>query len=57
MRVGPPSDDPIDLVEDGRWAGVLPVRQVFGAPLPCPTVAAERKAPDHVVERFMTSGS
>jgi uncharacterized protein len=48
VRTGPPGDDDSDLETGGRWAGVLPVRTVFGAPEPCPTLPADAPAPDHV---------
>lgn len=32
LRTGPPSDDEIDL-DDGTWAGVLPVTTTVGAPV------------------------
>ncbi|CAN5874317.1 pyridoxamine 5'-phosphate oxidase family protein [soil metagenome] len=31
MRTGPPGDDEIDL-DDGTWAGVVPISQTFGTP-------------------------
>ncbi|WP_407675186.1 pyridoxamine 5'-phosphate oxidase family protein [Nocardia puris] len=32
VREGGPKDDPSDIATGGVWAGVLPVRQVFGPP-------------------------
>lgn len=51
VRTGPPADDEADVVEGGRWAGVLPVRQVYEAPEPCPTLPTDAKIPGHVTER------
>jgi nitroimidazol reductase NimA-like FMN-containing flavoprotein (pyridoxamine 5'-phosphate oxidase superfamily) len=51
VRTGPPSDDDADVAAGGRWAGVLPVRTVFGPPEPCPTLPADAPAPEHVDER------
>jgi hypothetical protein len=51
VRTGAPGDDDADIETGGRWAGVLPVQTVFGAPEPCPTLAAEAPAPEHVRER------
>lgn len=48
VRTGPPGDDEEDIAAGGRWAGVLPVRTVFGAPEPCPTLPAGAPAPAHV---------
>jgi uncharacterized protein len=48
VRTGPPGDDDADIETGGRWAGVLPVRTVFGAPEPCPTLPAGAPAPEHV---------
>jgi uncharacterized protein len=47
VRTGPPGDDEEDIAAGGRWAGVLPVRTVFGAPEPCPTLPAGAPAPAH----------
>jgi nitroimidazol reductase NimA-like FMN-containing flavoprotein (pyridoxamine 5'-phosphate oxidase superfamily) len=51
VRAGAPGDDEADLGDLDRWAGVLPVRTVFGAPEPCPTVPAEYVVPEHVATR------
>lgn len=50
VRTGPPSDDPADL-DSGLWAGVLPLRTVFGPPEPAPDVAADLTVPPHVAGR------
>lgn len=52
VRSGPPGDDEDDIAAGGRWAGVLPVRTVFGGPEPDPTLPpAEAPAPRHVTHR------
>jgi nitroimidazol reductase NimA-like FMN-containing flavoprotein (pyridoxamine 5'-phosphate oxidase superfamily) len=51
IRNGPPSDDDADVAAGGRWAGVLPVRTVFGLPEPCPTLPADAPVPGHVADR------
>jgi len=51
IRSGPPGDDEADVAAGGRWAGVLPVRTVFGQPEPCPTLPAGAPVPAHVAGR------
>ena len=51
VRTGPPGDDEADIEAGGRWAGVLPVRTVFGLPEPCPTLPADAPVPGHVADR------
>jgi hypothetical protein len=51
VRTGPPSEDADDIATGGRWAGVLPVRTVFGTPESCPTVPAGEPVPGHVLNR------
>lgn len=49
VRTGPPVDDEADVRERPEvWAGVLPLREVADAPLPCPTVPAGVPVPDHL---------
>ncbi|RDI51794.1 pyridoxamine 5'-phosphate oxidase family protein [Nocardia mexicana] len=50
MRTGGPRDDADDLSSD-TWAGVLPIRQVFDAPVPSPDLAPGIETPDHVLAR------
>jgi uncharacterized protein len=50
VRQGPPVDDEEDHALD-LWAGVLPVRQVFGEPVPDPALRAGLLVPQHVVFR------
>lgn len=51
MRTGPPKDDPEDIEADTIWAGVLPLRQVWGDPEPDPTMGTPRPVPEHVRAR------
>ncbi|OLT26965.1 flavin-nucleotide-binding protein [Nocardiopsis sp. CNR-923] len=50
VRTGPPADDDEDHALP-IWAGVLPVRQVFGEPEPDPGLAFDLPVPDHVAHR------
>lgn len=49
VRSGPPTDDEEDM-DIATWAGVLPLTQVRGTPVPDPqcALAASAKLPDHV---------
>lgn len=47
IRQGPPGDDEEDHALD-VWAGVLPVRQTFGAPEPDPRLRAGIPVPAHI---------
>lgn len=51
VRTGPPKDDEQDVVDGGRWAGVLPVHTMFGAPRPCPTLTPGTPPPAHITSR------
>lgn len=51
VRTGPPGDDDEDVATGGVWAGVLPVRTVFGTPEPCPLLPADIAVPGHVSGR------
>jgi uncharacterized protein len=51
VRSGPPADDAADIAEGGRWAGVLPVRTVFGTPEPSPDLEPATGIPEHVLRR------
>lgn len=51
VRTGPPGDDPEDVEDGGRWAGVVPLVTTFGAPEPCPLLPSESATPDHVALR------
>nr|WP_199430627.1 pyridoxamine 5'-phosphate oxidase family protein [Qaidamihabitans albus] len=52
MRTGEPVDEPEDVEHGTAWAGVLPVRTVFGAPEPAAYVPGEAPVPDHVARRL-----
>ncbi|HEX5114446.1 MAG TPA: pyridoxamine 5'-phosphate oxidase family protein [Pseudonocardiaceae bacterium] len=51
IRSGPPSDDDGDLADDTRWAGVLPLRQVWDAPVESPELPRPMPVPPHVLGR------
>ena len=47
VRTGDPKDDPDDLASD-TWAGVVPISQVFGEPIPAPDLAPGTDVPDYL---------
>jgi nitroimidazol reductase NimA-like FMN-containing flavoprotein (pyridoxamine 5'-phosphate oxidase superfamily) len=51
VRSGPPVDDPADVARGAAWAGVLPVRTVFGEPRPSPDLPADASVPPHLTAR------
>ncbi|MFC9434704.1 pyridoxamine 5'-phosphate oxidase family protein [Nocardia sp. NPDC057030] len=51
VRSGGPNDDPADIENGGVWAGVLPVRQVWGAPIDAADLQAGLAVPSDVLER------
>ncbi|WP_409359881.1 pyridoxamine 5'-phosphate oxidase family protein [Klenkia taihuensis] len=56
IRTGPPGEDERDLVDQGAgpaadWAGVLPLRTVWGEPEPCPLLPAGTPVPERVSSR------
>ncbi|WP_166351235.1 pyridoxamine 5'-phosphate oxidase family protein [Phytoactinopolyspora limicola] len=51
LRSGPPGDDDDDIGVHGDWAGVLPLRQVWGTPEPCPLLPTDVPVPDRVAHR------
>lgn len=51
IRAAGPDDDTEDVEANAAWAGVLPVRQVFGSPEP----AADLPVPDHIASRAASS--
>jgi hypothetical protein len=51
IRSGPPGDEESDVEADAVWAGVLPLRQEWGAPEPCPLIGTPRAVPRHVAQR------
>ncbi|MGI5326760.1 pyridoxamine 5'-phosphate oxidase family protein [Actinomadura nitritigenes] len=50
IRQGPPGDEDEDYALP-VWAGVLPVRQAFGAPVPDPALAPGISVPAHIAAR------
>ncbi|MFI8533468.1 pyridoxamine 5'-phosphate oxidase family protein [Streptomyces aquilus] len=51
IRTGPPEDGDGPDAELGRWAGVLPLTSVWGAPVADPALAAETPVPEHIARR------
>jgi len=51
VRTGPPGDDAEDVANPAYWAGVLPVRMVWGEAEPAPDLAPGTPTPDHVSAR------
>ncbi|MFI5589043.1 pyridoxamine 5'-phosphate oxidase family protein [Amycolatopsis sp. NPDC051758] len=51
MRAEGPDDEPDDVGADAAWAGVLPVRTVFGAPEPSTDLSPGWTVPPHVTGR------
>ncbi|MBB5923231.1 hypothetical protein FHR81_004298 [Actinoalloteichus hoggarensis] len=51
VRTGPPGDDEDDVAADEHWAGVLPLKQTWGSPEPCPLLPAGRPIPERVSGR------
>jgi hypothetical protein len=49
VRTGPPVDDEPDYALP-VWAGVVPIRQVFGTPVADPRLAAGTPIPAHVAD-------
>jgi hypothetical protein len=49
IRTGPPKDDEEDY-DLAVWAGVVPVRQVFGDPIADPRLKPDTKVPRHVAQ-------
>jgi nitroimidazol reductase NimA-like FMN-containing flavoprotein (pyridoxamine 5'-phosphate oxidase superfamily) len=57
MRSGPPADDAEDVEAGTAWAGVLPVRTVFGTPEPCPLLPGDRAVPPHIRARATSTST
>ncbi|MFC6093866.1 pyridoxamine 5'-phosphate oxidase family protein [Saccharothrix sp. BKS2] len=55
VRGGPPGDHEDDVAANERWAGVLPVRAVWGEPEPDPSLVGDWDVPPHVVTRSRAS--
>lgn len=51
VRTGGPNDDPADIESGGVWAGVLPVRQVWGEPIDSADLQPGLAVPSDVLER------
>ncbi|HVK25424.1 MAG TPA: pyridoxamine 5'-phosphate oxidase family protein [Actinokineospora sp.] len=51
VRTGPPGDDESDVEAGAVWAGVLPLRQVWGEPESCELLPAGIDVPPHVTKR------
>ncbi|MET8425335.1 pyridoxamine 5'-phosphate oxidase family protein [Nocardia sp. NPDC004860] len=51
VRTGGPRDEQADIDTGGVWAGVLPLRQVFDAPIPAADLKAGVEIPAHVLDR------
>lgn len=51
VRSGGPNDDPADIENGGVWAGVLPVRQVWGEPIDAADLQPGLAVPGDVLER------
>jgi uncharacterized protein len=51
VRTGPPGDDEEDYALP-IWAGVVPVRHVFDAAVPCPRQMPGVEKPEHIKSRF-----
>ncbi|MFC9893547.1 pyridoxamine 5'-phosphate oxidase family protein [Nocardia sp. NPDC127579] len=52
IRTGGPGDDPADIATGGVWAGVLPLQQVWGEPIPSPDLEPGLETPGDVLNRF-----
>jgi uncharacterized protein len=48
VRQGPPGDPELVAEGDRRWAGVVPVSTVLGAPQTCPALPDDVEVPTHV---------
>ncbi|HEX6234901.1 MAG TPA: pyridoxamine 5'-phosphate oxidase family protein [Jiangellaceae bacterium] len=48
VRSGPPIDEDEDVAANSTWAGVLPLRQTWGEPEPCPLLPAAMATPERV---------
>jgi nitroimidazol reductase NimA-like FMN-containing flavoprotein (pyridoxamine 5'-phosphate oxidase superfamily) len=51
VRSGGPKDEQEDVEADAAWAGVLPIRQVWGQPETADDLRSEFDVPPHVVKR------
>ncbi|MGW5052113.1 pyridoxamine 5'-phosphate oxidase family protein [Actinokineospora sp. NPDC004072] len=51
VRAGDPQDEDDDIAADAAWAGVLPVVQRWGDPVPSADLRSPRAVPEHVRTR------
>ncbi|MBL1075464.1 pyridoxamine 5'-phosphate oxidase family protein [Nocardia sp. 2] len=51
VRTGGPRDDEADIAAGGVWAGTLPMRQVFDAPISSEDLEPGIEVPEHVLAR------
>ena len=51
IRAGDPGDDDEDIEANEVWAGVLPLHQTWGTPVPSTDLIAELPVPEHVLRR------
>jgi nitroimidazol reductase NimA-like FMN-containing flavoprotein (pyridoxamine 5'-phosphate oxidase superfamily) len=51
LRSGPPKDEDEDVAAAATWAGVLPIRQTWGEPEPCPLLPDGTPTPERVTNR------
>lgn len=51
VRDAGPVDDPADVAAGGVWAGVLPLRQAWGRPVPADDLQEDLEVPAHVAGR------
>ncbi len=55
IRQGPPDDEDADL-QLPVWAGVIPIKQQMGPPLPDPALMDGIEAPDYVLDYIRSRG-
>lgn len=51
IRDGGPEDEPEDVAANAAWAGVLPIGQSFGTPVPAADLRGDWDVPEHVRRR------
>jgi len=57
FRAEGPDDEPEDVEADAAWAGVLPVRTVFGEPEPSADLSPGWTVPEHVSTRALRTAA
>lgn len=57
IRAGESADEPEDVATGTAWAGVLPVRTVFGTPVPASYLPAKTPVPGHIAGRAGVAGA